>query len=81
MNRLKQFMKSEYNQKNIFNKMKLEVGLDADYGYMEMMDESDDYDQNQDDDVIDNEHQFGYDVEEETEESVEQPKIKFNGDR
>jgi len=36
-NSLIQFLKNEYNEKNIFNKLKLQSGLDADYGYTEMV--------------------------------------------
>lgn len=43
-NEILQFLKSEYGQKNIVNKLKLENGLEADEGYMDMMREKDDTD-------------------------------------
>lgn len=36
---LLQFLKDEYNQRNICNQMKLELGLDADPGYVDMINE------------------------------------------
>lgn len=39
-NEILQFLKSEYNQRNINNKMKLEFGLDADEGYLDMIRET-----------------------------------------
>lgn len=37
MNNLKQYMKREYNQSNVINKVKVENGLDASYGYDDMV--------------------------------------------
>jgi hypothetical protein len=37
MNRLKQFMRAEYNQLNIVNKQKVALGLDPSFGYEEVM--------------------------------------------
>lgn len=37
MNRLKQFMRVEYNQTNILNKAKVNAGLDPSFGYEEVM--------------------------------------------
>mgnify|MGYP001175443469 FL=1 len=34
---LRQFLKTEYNQRNICNKMKLDLGLEADQGYVDMI--------------------------------------------
>jgi len=36
-NEILQFLKSEYKQKNISNKMKLSMGIDADEGYRDMI--------------------------------------------
>lgn len=36
-NEILQFLKSEYNQKNVLNKMRLENGLEADVGYTDMI--------------------------------------------
>lgn len=38
-NEILQFLKSEYNYKNIINKMRLENGMEADAGYTDMMKE------------------------------------------
>jgi hypothetical protein len=38
-NALKQFLKKEYNQKNIYNKMCLMHNIDPDFGYVEMIKE------------------------------------------
>jgi hypothetical protein len=38
-NALKQLLKTEYKQKNIFNRMCIENDLDPDYGYVEMVNE------------------------------------------
>lgn len=39
-NALKQFLKKEYNQKNIFNKMCVMNNIDPDFGYIDMMKEA-----------------------------------------
>lgn len=38
-NALKQYLKQEYSHRNAINELKLDNGLDADYGYVEMMKE------------------------------------------
>jgi hypothetical protein len=47
-NAIIQVLKKEYNQRNIVNAIRLEEGLDADYGYVEMIKETEDREKEED---------------------------------
>lgn len=67
-NDILQFLKHEYNQRNIYNKIKVDIGLDPEYGYIDMLKEQEERDNDESSGLAEDEVRNESDDDDETKE-------------